>query len=210
MKIVIPLLLTIFSCRTLETGKPVSIHISYDDETVFIKEDICRDIFHFKKEFQKKFPESNLYYYIMPKINIAIEFDNRYLSEIFNSDASENREIINMYYMELEKMFPKLEKSIDMNRERPEITVSLSACDYPEHIVPSIRKLSIEYKERRAEISYLSRIQTMSEHTPEKKKYQIEIKIFLKNTSVTEREIRRYMKQIKTLDNYSHEIKIFQ
>jgi len=213
MKILILLLLTILSCRTLEIRNPVSIYISYDDESVFVKENVCHELFSFKKEFQKKFPKSKIYHYILPKINMVIEFELRYLNKIFNSDPKENREIIHKYYMEIENMFPELEKTLDLTSERPAITLTLPQCknEYPKNIDQKIQNLSIEYKGHRVRISNFVRIQISPENAPElHEKYQIELKIFLNNASVSEIEIKKYLKQIKTLDHYTHEIKILQ
>ncbi|MDH5721180.1 MAG: hypothetical protein OEZ13_11295 [Spirochaetia bacterium] len=210
MKKLIFLLLAILSCQTLEAKKPVSVYISYD-EAILLKENICYDFFSFKKEFLRKFPKSKIYYYILPKATIVIEFDMRYLNIISNSNSEENRNIIREYYLEIENTFPEIEKSFTLESERAKITLMLPQCEYLKDIEAKIKKISIEYKNQRINILRLVRITRRSENEPgTHEKHQIEMKIFLNNGSVTESDLRKYLKKMKTIEKYFHEIKILQ
>ena len=205
------LLITILSCKTLQSQTPVSIYIAYDDKSVLVTENVCDDFFSFKKKFQEKFPNSKIYHYILPKINLVIQFDLGYLSKLFNTDSKQNREIIYKYYLAIENKFPDYEKSLNFKTPRPEITLSLPQCEYPKNITEKILELSIEYQGHRAFLSRFSHIQIRPENIPESyKKYQIEIKILMNDTLVSENEVRKYFKHMKTLQHYPHEIKIVQ
>ena len=80
-----------------------------------MKENICRDLYRFKHEFQNKNPGSKIYHSILPKTILLIQFRLKYLSSAFSSDPEENGKIVQKYYQKLEHMFPALEKSLDQN-----------------------------------------------------------------------------------------------
>lgn len=193
----------------LEAQKPVTIYISYDGEAL-LEEDVCSDLFRFQREFQKDFPGSKVYHSILPKTVMTIEFDLRLFRRLFNSTPKENREIIRKYDRKIEEMFPRLERSTNFEDEPPEITLTMPQCESSKEIMRQVPKISIEHKEQRLPLARFSTIRLRSEEPPEPyQKYQIELKIFPDNPP-PESEIRKYLKRMKTLDRYSHEIKVLR
>ncbi|MDH5655077.1 MAG: hypothetical protein OEZ34_04180 [Spirochaetia bacterium] len=210
MNILIFLLLLTFSCRTADTGKNASLYISYEDESVFLKENICRDLLQFKYEFQKKNPGTIVYHSILPKTIMLIRFRLRYFTSAFGSDPEENREIVGKYYQELENMFPELEKSLNLKHESPEISVTIPQCENPEMILSKIKKLHIEHRVHRADMAHFSDIILRSENNSEKKdKYHIEF-IIKTDHALSDNKIKKFLKQMKSLDKNSHTIKILR
>jgi len=206
-KILLLFLVAVLSCQTLPTQKPVSIFIAYDDDSVLMREDVCREFFSFRKKFKEQFPGSNLYYYRLPAPNMIIGFKPEYLSRLFNTDYSDSRKVVDNYFFEIENSFPEIEKSLVWSNERPEINLTLPSCEYPEEISEKIKDISVDHQGHRVPLYHLARIELRREDIPESlERYQIKIKIIMKNDSVSEYRVREYLEQMKTLERYKHEI----
>lgn len=209
MKIKIYLLLMLLLPGALQAKNTVSAYISFHDRLVMQTENVCRDLFSFRKEFREKYPDAKVYPYILPKPVLEIEFDTARLDPIFQTENGDRQEFLEKYYIALKKKFPEIEISSDA--KKPGIKMVISQCDSTEDISRKVGNVHIEHGGHRIGIGHLARISLSHDDAPGvPEEFQIELKIVQDNPVASDRTIKKILQGMKIIKRFSHKTVIMR
>ncbi len=209
MKIKKYLLLMLLLPGALQAKNTVSVYISFHDRLVMQRENVCRDLLSFRKEFREKYPDAEVYPYMLPKPVLEIEFDTARLDPIFQTENGDRQEFLEKYYIALKKKFP--ENEISSDAKKPGFKMVISPCDKPEDISREVGNVHIEHGGHRIGIVHLARISLSHDVAPgAPEKFQIELKIVQDNPVASDRTIKNILQDMKIIKRFRHKTVIMR